>query len=104
MSVPAFGEWDQLTRAVRRRNIPSIDFSKIRENRRRSKSHVSAGDDEGQFFAVATSIAAKSDPADADRVGGCVGYPVRGIHRPIRERPMRGRSRSPKVSLFLFKG
>ncbi|KAK8930906.1 hypothetical protein KSP39_PZI016598 [Platanthera zijinensis] len=42
ISVPAFGEWDGKV------GLPdySIDFSKIRENRRQNKSRVSLGNED----------------------------------------------------------
>ena len=87
MSVPAFGEWEQHRGGA----VPdySVDFSKIRENRRRNKSRVSIGADEDLF----SNSNSNAKEEEEDRV-------VRDIDRPILRRP--ARSRSPTVSAFNF--
>lgn len=85
MSVPAFGEWDR----HREGTVPdySVDFSKIRENRRRNKSHVSIGADEDLF-----SSSSSSNPKEEDAGRVESRDPIPEINRPILQ------SRSPTVS------
>ncbi|ONK60914.1 uncharacterized protein A4U43_C08F24010 [Asparagus officinalis] len=94
MSVPAFGEWEQHKDGA----IPdySVDFSKIREIRRRNKSHVSIGADEDLFPSDAGSDAKAVEDADVDADPGR----AREVNRPILQRPTRTRSPTNSSNSF----
>ncbi|KAJ6843715.1 uncharacterized protein M6B38_117280 [Iris pallida] len=74
MSVPAFGEWEQ---CYKDGVVPtySVDFSKIREIRRRNKSRVSIGNEEdllhksgsGEEEVNSASGGGSSEPVPDDR-------------------------------------
>ncbi|PKA66609.1 hypothetical protein AXF42_Ash003264 [Apostasia shenzhenica] len=63
LSVPAFGEWDGKI------GLPdySVDFSRIREHRRQSKSRVSLGNEEELLFNSTTNVDHISVPLQSSR-------------------------------------